>query len=161
VKALTLWPEWLPTITHLDKRIENRDWFPPKGLIGQRFALHAGSQLGGGSRHRVEWVERTALEAGWGVRILLHETASRFAFFRPATSRTVPIHLGCVVASAVLDRAERGPADPARWAMEGAVHWHLRDVEVLETPIPAKGRQGLWNWEPPADTRWLLVDGAQ
>ena len=31
---------------------------------------------------------------------------------------------------------------PGRWA------WLLADVERFETPVPAIGRQGFWNWEP-------------
>lgn len=32
---------------------------------------------------------------------------------------------------------------------EGRFAWVLNDVRPLPEPIPAKGRQGLWNWEPP------------
>lgn len=34
-----------------------------------------------------------------------------------------------------------GDFSPGRWA------WRIRDSELLPVPIPAKGRQGLWNCE--------------
>ena len=39
---------------------------------------------------------------------------------------------------------------PGRWA------WHFEVVtSLLGNPIPAKGQQGLWEWEPPA---WLAAE---
>ena len=35
-----------------------------------------------------------------------------------------------------------GDWTPGRYA------WELRNVRLLPEPIPAKGQQGLWNWEP-------------
>ena len=31
----------------------------------------------------------------------------------------------------------------------GRYLWHLRDIRRLPEPVPATGRQGIWNWEPP------------
>lgn len=31
----------------------------------------------------------------------------------------------------------------------GSYAWELRNVRVLSKPIPAKGKQSLWEWEPP------------
>lgn len=31
----------------------------------------------------------------------------------------------------------------------GSYAWELRNVRVLQKPIPAKGKQSLWEWEPP------------
>ena len=33
---------------------------------------------------------------------------------------------------------------------EGRYAWELQNIEVFAEPIPAKGRQGLWNWEESA-----------
>jgi hypothetical protein len=37
-----------------------------------------------------------------------------------------------------------GDYSPGRWA------WLLTDVQRLPEPVPAKGKQGWWFWEPPA-----------
>ena len=34
-----------------------------------------------------------------------------------------------------------GDYRPGRWA------WLLEDITALDEPAPARGRQGLWNWE--------------
>lgn len=31
----------------------------------------------------------------------------------------------------------------------GNYAWELRNVRILPAPVPAKGKQGLWDWEPP------------
>lgn len=31
----------------------------------------------------------------------------------------------------------------------GIFAWELANIKMLPEPIPAKGKQGLWNWEPP------------
>lgn len=36
-----------------------------------------------------------------------------------------------------------GDWTPGRYA------WEFANMRMLETPIPAKGKQGLWNWTPP------------
>lgn len=82
-RAITLWPEWGPAFTHLDKGgqpaapgqpaipgIENRPNPPPKGLIGKRIAFHMGAHIGGssGASNAVAGIGamlRTAASAGW------------------------------------------------------------------------------------------------
>jgi len=43
----------------------------------------------------------------------------------------------------VTDQLMYGDFTPGRWA------WLLDDIVPLDKPIPATGRQGLWNWEKP------------
>ena len=69
-RGFTVWPEWGPTFTHLDKRIENRPNPPPAGLVGQRIAFHNGAHVGGrkGGTAGLEGIRamlRTAESAGW------------------------------------------------------------------------------------------------
>lgn len=40
----------------------------------------------------------------------------------------------------IADQLPYGDFQPGRWA------WMLSDVDVLAEPIPAKGKQGLWEW---------------
>src|SRR5690242_9094133 len=42
VKALTIHQPWAQLIVHEAKRWETRTWAPPRSLLGQRFAVHAG-----------------------------------------------------------------------------------------------------------------------
>lgn len=68
--VLTLWAEWAAGIAYLGKLTENRGWWPPRSLVGRRFAIHAGAHIGG----RPGWpahdiglagLRETALDAGW------------------------------------------------------------------------------------------------
>jgi hypothetical protein len=46
---------------------------------------------------------------------------------------------------------EAGNFNPGRFA------WRVDNLRALKTPIAAVGRQGLWNWTPPADLEVLLT----
>ena len=71
-------------------------------------------------------------------------------------SDLVRLPLGAVVATAELVDCVRtedtgtptlerrlGDWTPGRWA------WELADVRPLEEPLPARGKQGWWDWTPP------------
>ena len=45
MKALTVIQPWAWAIAHAGKRVENRTWGPPRDVIGQRIAIHAGRRL--------------------------------------------------------------------------------------------------------------------
>ncbi len=156
--ALTLWPEWLPAFTHMGKRVENRTWMPPSWLLGQRIALHAGKQIGGGKRAAgIRWLGETATHAGW----MVFTDGLDMSFVRlpglppgvgPEGFTHAHIHLGAVVATAELYGVSRvahlkSTAAYSPWAILGSVHWLLRDVVVLPKPVPMRGRQGLWKCE--------------
>jgi hypothetical protein len=34
----------------------------------------------------------------------------------------------------------------SRWALDGHWHWILENPQVLDEPVPATGRLGLWEW---------------
>ncbi len=62
-----------------------------------------------------------------------------------------PCPLGVFVCTARLSRvirAEVAPFDEYGDYGEGRFAWHLTDVEQLDPPIPAIGRQGFWSWTP-------------
>lgn len=152
MKALTLWPEWLPCFTHLDKLLENRGWSPPEGLVGERIALHAGRAIGGsmgggngGSVRAHEWLAPVALEAGWDVDLLTRP--GHFRWRRagdPATPwQEVRIPLGAIVCTVRLTASTT--SSTRKWAMRGQVHWEVDDVRILRRPILCGGKQGLWD----------------
>lgn len=86
-RGFTVWPEWGPAFTHLDKGgqpaaqipgIENRPSKPPKNLIGKRIAFHNGAHVGGrkgGKAHQegLYAVTATAKAADWEIRLIAGE----------------------------------------------------------------------------------------
>ena len=61
---------------------------------------------------------------------------------------------GCVLAVCELWKVERitsdnQPEEPERSFGDytlGRYAWHLKNVRRFEAPLPAKGKQGLWEW---------------
>lgn len=80
-RGFTLYPEWGPAFTHLDKGgqpaaripgIENRPNPPPAGLIGKRIAFHMGAHIGGRKgepayHEGIQGLLVTASAAGWAM----------------------------------------------------------------------------------------------
>ena len=175
MKAITLHQPFASLIADGTKTIETRSWKPPKAIIGERIAIHAGARRSCdvleaiGDFHPVGalvGIEGLAGRPGHTIRV--NDTD------RPwKTLADYP--LGAVVATAVIgsigrvnpwheappgfvcvdvltaDAAgfgtakadEYGDFSPGRWL------WFLEDVEPIDPPILAKGRQGFWNWHDP------------
>ena len=176
MKAITLWPEWCFAITKLDKRVENRTWKPPAALIGQRIAIHAGKNAGGsasrrGRLHGLHLMLEEAHKAGWWK--VNSDPGDLYISKDGVTHRCNmdDITTGTIVSTAILAGCKLDPwfenvhkivpeiprgltrvetrVSPIGWQAEGQYHWLLEDVQVLDKPVPAKGRMGFW--EAPAE----------
>ena len=73
MKAITLHQPWASLIAHGVKTIETRSWAPPRRLIGQRIAIHAGkTMVVSGRLHTATLSAILELYGiGWGDRIPL------------------------------------------------------------------------------------------
>lgn len=124
MNALTLWQPWAGLVVWGGKRVENRPWYPPKNLIGKRFAIHAG-------------------------RTYDVDADARFGPEVKAIHRHGRV-LGAIVGTAVLDFAIDSPAglspDLRRWFF-GPVGWILKDIQPVQ-PIWCRGFQKLWTVPP-------------
>lgn len=122
MKALTIWQPWAHFLAIGKKRVENRDWHPPKDLIGQWIAIHAGR------RYDARGAASIANELG----LVVPEAEAL-----PAVA---------IVAVGVLDRVVGSDDDSPGWDDPwfcGAFGWYLRDVVKIE-PVPCRGAQKLW-----------------
>ena len=135
MKAVSLWPPFGSLIAAGIKSIETRSW-------ATRY------------RGRIAIYQTKTWDRGvsaWYSRKLAMAIAPEIDWPRPPA-----IPLGAVVATAWLSdcvptsrlagsvtEVERllGDYSPGRYG------WILEDVVELPEPIPATGRQGLWNWE--------------
>jgi len=122
--ALTLHQPWAWAVAHAGKRVENRTWHPPRSLIGQYLAIHAGAQPRGRALAEFEYVRE---ELG-APEIDALDFSAVVAVVRVTGALETPD---------VLTPQQR------RWYM-GPVAWLLDDVVTLPTPVPARGRQRLW-----------------
>jgi hypothetical protein len=144
VKAISLWQPWATLVACGAKRIETRSWPTPyRGPL----AIHAAKR--------------------WTIdeQVLLSDPHFRAALavaLQEKVWQGPNLPLGSVVALATLrDCLPTTPANLARlgiaedpWEAEfgnyapGRFMWVLEDV-LSVVPIPARGAQGLWDWERP------------
>ena len=116
--ALSLWQPWASLIADGRKKIETRHW--PLHYRGP-LAIHAAMK-----------VEK--------------EACYEFGYSPESIVR------GAIVCIVNVDDCVRfpnpkAPPDPYGDFYEGRYGFLLTLREVFEHPIPAKGKQGLWNWE--------------
>jgi hypothetical protein len=138
MRAITLWQPWASLIAIGAKRIETRSWGTSyRGLL----AIHASK--------RVPW-DIAAFYAADPLPTAL--TNAGYASFTDlpfglvlATCRLVDvIPTTSDYLTEILTPPERNYGDyaPGRFA------WLLADITRLDPPVPASGRQGLWEWMP-------------
>ena len=145
MKAISLWQPYASLIAAGVKTIETRGWAPPRGLVGERIAIHAAkaietSDVRGRERHRLiaaalddpEWDGNVPRGAVVCTAVLDHTALvtglERDGQVVAGNGHLVPVD-------------EWGDFSPGRWL------WFLRGVEPMDPPAPARGRQGFWNWE--------------
>ena len=172
MKAITLWQPWASLIADGTKTIETRSWAPPSSLLGQRIAIHAALFSGSHIRGLVKSfhpagvvaVEELAGQPGRTILVRDPDRLMRVVADYPlgvvvATARLT----GFGLVSARIGRSDEEvyvkryhhegsgfvdvPVDPYGDFSPGRWLWFLEDVQRVDPPVPAKGRQGFWNWE--------------
>jgi hypothetical protein len=160
MKAITLWPEWAWAIANLDKRIENRIWSPPKGMIGQRIAIHAGANIGGatsraGMVRGVEAMIDEAHCAGWSpVHI-----GGGFAVFEKGGKKTA-CSLDVIKTSAIVATATLAGCRKEHWSQGRRVNGDNSDgprgyIKRNGGPFDLVLALG---WQAEGQFHWLLED---
>jgi len=121
MKALTLYQPQAALVVFGDKDLENRKWFPPKSLIGQRFAIHAGNHYD-------------------------KEFAAKYPAEVASLGETAMVR-GAVIGSVVLEFAVDSPSGltgKLRKYWTGPVGWVLTG-KIGVVPVYCRGLQKLWN----------------
>ena len=166
MKAITLWQPWASLIATGLKTSETRSWAAPQGLWGERIAIHA-------ARRPMTYTDTDR----WSDELV---DAVCDMVNREYNDWNGNLPLGAVVATARLIETGRVVAhEECGWFGEdslcaivdtgnavsshqkidglgdysiGRYMWFLDDVQRVLPVIPARGRQGFWEWKPPA---WL------
>lgn len=158
LRALTLWPEWVWGIHHLDKRIENSSWPLP---LGEWFALHAGKSIGGRLGFAAEWrgIRDLASMAaasgwdGWAARVTFGGS-TRWSVEFTRCGATISLHdprAGDVerpiIRSAITGlfrvTEHRAPGTAGPWKDPAAVG-NVFEYRPLRESVPCRGARGLW-----------------
>lgn len=138
MKAISLWQPYASLVASGLKTIETRHWQPPRALIGKPIVIHAAKR----------WTsEEIAITSAF---------MQRFPSVRAAFHNTLDLPLGavlvavklvaCIPSESLINLSDEerafGNYAPGRYG------WKLEIIKLPEKPIPAKGGQGFWDWNP-------------
>lgn len=166
MKALTVRQPWASLIVRGVKAIETRSWPLPNKMVGQRIAIHAGAHDPSGETPlwpslgsppwrwdgtRWEWTGVLGAIVGHvtltGCLPILGECVETAHISNAGDSELWQADdtafPGSQTVRDISDQLSYGDYTPGRYG------WILTDPEPCD-PIPAKGRLGFWDWEPPA-----------
>lgn len=170
MKALTVWQPWASLIAIGAKPYEFRGWKPPRSIIGQRIAIHAGARPVKAGEVRALILALKG-SPGWS-QPGLHKDKALPALERVLEGLTVAkqpgplfgdqeppmLPLSHVVCTAIVGEPKRGDLCAAEFGVdagndsdrEGTFNWGwpMLDIINLEPPVAARGAQGLWEWNP-------------
>lgn len=159
MRALTVLQPWASLIAMGVKPHEFRTRPAPRGLIGQRIAIHAGKRMAlPGDLLLLS--EAILFEGARAHGVLeehpsIGEAAKLVAAIRAAVAGAGPFP--AVTMSAVLCTVVLGPsirvADLHRCNPPVALNfkaeawaWPLTELQIVDPPAPARGAQGFWTW---------------
>lgn len=141
MKAISLWQPWASLIAWGEKQYETRHWYASyRGLL----AIHAAKR-------------KPTYDDTVHMKDEFYAACRRNQYTQDYGLSTLPLGaVLCIVdLKAVIQtspnlirqigqkEAAFGDYSPGRYA------WKMEVVEVFDKPIPARGEQGLWNWERP------------
>lgn len=165
MKALTIWQPWATLIMIGAKPYEFRSWKPPRSLVGQRLAIHAGARpvrvneiraliMGlRGSSICANPCLKTDIALPILERVLAAFKKSPDTLF--GTSETLTLPLSHVLGTVRVGDPKRGDECAAEFGetagndsdREGTFNWGwpMLDVQPLVPPLERRGAQGLWD----------------
>lgn len=161
MKAITIRQPWASLIAIGDKLYETRTW--PTKYRGP-IAIHAGKELDillATTDHLTACgiTPENAKDLPRGAVIAIADLVNVWHIvFHPGTDVDVAKHISIGAESMSTDKHAPDfgdyfvPTEKEKafgYWVPGNYAWELKNVRILPEPIPAKGRLGLWDWEPP------------
>lgn len=154
IPTITIWQPWATLIAEGAKRFEFRSWPAPTKYWGTRVGIHAGARKPNVGEIRQllyelesPWRAKTGIDPAIAIPIL--ERALQAPAGMPLSSVVCTALMGRPLVNAALAAAlgvdfvnDSDRAQHSNWG------WPLSEVQRLEPPVPARGSQGWWNWNP-------------
>lgn len=155
LKVLTVWQPWASLIIEGAKPFEFRGWRPPASLVGQRIVIHAAARKE--SADEVRTLLYQLMKGGQAAAM----TCLRPDIAIPILQRAQGRLLSCGLGTAVVGEPRNGFDIAREFGVEFANDsdrdghanwgWPMENIERWPEPVPARGRQGLWNWPTAED----------
>lgn len=155
LKVLTVWQPWASLIIEGAKPFEFRGWRPPAWLVGQRIVIHAAARRE--SADEVSCLLNQLMQGGQVAAM----TCLRPEIAILILQRTQGRPLSCGLGTAVVGEPRNGFDIAREFGVEFANDsdrnghanwgWPMENIERWVEPVPARGRQGLWNWPTAED----------
>lgn len=144
MKALTIWQPWAELIILGHKTMETRGWKPY--YSDRRIAIHAAAYK------RLPHEIYMEIAAAIGIPPERYNGSWLYYIEHRIPAESFGAVIGTATIGRVLTSSEAvkvislkemalGDYSPRRYA------WELTDVQAFEKPIPARGQQGLWEWD--------------
>ena len=158
IKAITLWQPWASLVAVGAKKIETRSWGTKyRGPLAIHAAKLWNQEL---ESYLSSWEFQTGLAplVGKPLDLLKYTWSGVEAEQLPRGVIVAICNLTDCIPTDNLTLEQIGTDFPfGNWA-RGRFAWMLADVRPLTTPISAKGKQGLWEWEVPETRGWSDAD---
>lgn len=147
MKAITIIQPFATLIALREKGFETRGWATKhRGAI----AIHAGKKIDRMACER-EPIKSTLAKHGYTSDNLPTGTVVAVANLAECWEVSRCLRGGLVLEKDGGNAMREDPVGKKEeafgWYDDGRYAWELTDVRRLPNPIPAKGQQGLWNWE--------------
>ncbi|MBO6507556.1 MAG: ASCH domain-containing protein [Roseibium sp.] len=140
MKVISIWQPYASLAVHGHKVVETRGWPAPKSLIGKTIGI--------ASTKNIQAAQRQAFK----------DDAFRYHFDQTGLPELVDLPHGCVLGTVQLHSCDVITEEDLEditeaerlfgWWEVGRYAWRLRYPRPFPEPIPAKGAQGIWNWDP-------------
>jgi hypothetical protein len=162
MKAISLWQPWASLIAVGAKPFETRTWPPSRSLLGTRIAIHAAATRKGmedvfdafpsiDTRPFVDALAKGGYQSldtlPFGAVICTVELTGAYRVGSHGEDRGRPVFFFASMLAGSRSINSYMPIDPFGDYTPGRWIWRLDNVQRLDPPVPAKGAQGVWNWE--------------
>lgn len=172
MKAITIWQPWASLIAVDAKRFETRSW--PTNYRGP-IAIHAAARSVKSIMREIFPLGQWSYHPDYNDKLMLEKELRKA--LSPNGLKLYDLPTGSIVAIADLVecweivevdqslygyfRKNQEPSFLRYMSIDneimfgnfdkGRFAWQLENVKMLKTPIPAKGKQGLWEWDHPLE----------
>lgn len=148
MKAITLWQPYASAMAMGFKTHETRTWPAPRTVVGETVAIHAAKSVNRKAECAAMYAAREALVKMGATADLAQFDMLLDLVVRDVLPRGAVVATGRVSGWFAADWLSPTPLNSVlgNYA-QGRFAWQFDEIEPLVEPVPASGKQGIWNWE--------------